>query len=29
MNEAVNEVGAVIKTNKGDIKLRLFAAMPR
>lgn len=25
MNEAANEVGAVIKTNKGDIKLRLFA----
>jgi peptidyl-prolyl cis-trans isomerase B (cyclophilin B) len=25
VNEAANEVGAVIKTNKGDIKLRLFA----
>ena len=25
MNEAANEVGAVIKTNKGDIRLRLFA----
>ena len=25
MNESVQEVGAVIRTNKGDIKLRLFA----
>ena len=25
MNEAVKEVGAVMRTNKGDIKLRLFA----
>ena len=25
MNESVREVGAVIRTNKGDIKLRLFA----
>ena len=25
MNESVQEVGAVIRTNKGDIRLRLFA----
>ena len=25
MNEAVKEVGAVMRTNKGDIKLHLFA----
>ena len=25
MNEAVKEVGAVMRTNKGDIKLQLFA----
>lgn len=25
MNEAATEVGAVVKTNKGEIKLRLFA----
>ncbi len=26
MNETINDVSAVLKTNKGDIKLRLFAA---
>ena len=26
MNEIINDVSAVLKTNKGDIKLRLFAA---